>query len=148
MIWLKVSEKKLFLPPPVFSILEHMLLINQIHFRGLVSKLIRCREKSKDGNFVYKKLQQNTTATASIISLFIMSEKVEGFNKEQCVKWLKEIGQSSGGTLEELRNKIKMYLRYSKLTNKLKAKANMYYRFKCSLNPLEIPIITAKWSSN
>ena len=77
-----------------------------------------------------------------------MSEKVESFNKERCVKWLKEIGQSSGGTLEELRNKIKMYLRYPKLTNKLKAKANMYYRFKCSLDPLAIPIITAKWSSN
>ena len=77
-----------------------------------------------------------------------MSEKVESFNKERCVKWLKEIGQSSGGTLEGQRNKIKMYLRYPKLTNKLKAKANMYYRFKCSLDPLEIPIITAKWSSN
>ena len=37
---------------------------------------------------------------------------------------------------------------YPKLTNKLKAKANMYHRFKCGLDPLEIPKVTAKWSSN
>ena len=72
-----------------------------------------------------------------------MTENVESFNKERCVKWLKEIGQSSSGTLEELRNKIQIYLCYPKLTNKLKANANMYYRFKCSLDPLEIAKITA-----
>ena len=30
-----------------------------------------------------------------------MTENVESFNKERCVKWSKEIGQSSSGTLEQ-----------------------------------------------
>ena len=38
-----------------------------------------------------------------------MTENFELFNKERCASWLKETGQSSTGTVEELRNKIRKY---------------------------------------
>ena len=73
-----------------------------------------------------------------------MMENVELFNKERCASWLKEIGQLSTGTVEELRNKIRKYSFYPKLLDQLKAKTKRNYRFECILNPLEIP----KWSSD
>ena len=77
-----------------------------------------------------------------------MTENVELFNKERCASWLKEIGQSSTGTVEELRNKIRKYSLYPKLLDQLKAKTKRNCRFECSLNPLEIPKVAAKWSSD
>jgi hypothetical protein len=75
-----------------------------------------------------------------------MADDIELFNKIQCSSWLKEIGLSSTGTVEELRNKIRKYSFYPKLLATLKAKAKRNYLFECSLNPLEIPNPTAKWS--
>ena len=77
-----------------------------------------------------------------------MAENIELFNKERCASWLKEIGQSSSGTVEELRNKIRKYSLYPKLLDQLKAKTKISYRFECSLNPLEIPKVAGKWSSD
>ena len=70
----------------------------------------------------------------------------QSLNKDQCTAWLKEIGQSSTGTLEELRTRIQKFSCYPKLLLKLKARAKRHFKFACSLNPLDIPPITARWS--
>ena len=67
---------------------------------------------------------------------------VKDFTKEQAVEWLRGVGLSISGTREELINKIQKYLRYPRLLEKLKEKANNNYKFPCSLDPLDIPPVT------
>eukprot|EP00111_Clytia_hemisphaerica_P012263 TCONS_00036004-protein len=75
-------------------------------------------------------------------------ENVSKFTKEEALEWLKDIGLSSTGSKDELINRIKRFICYPKLVKKLKNKAKRHYKFSSSLNPLEIPPSTAKWSSN
>jgi len=72
-------------------------------------------------------------------------EDVNKFSKEEASKWLKDIGLSTSGSKDELINKIKTYLRYPCLVEKLKTKACRNYTFPCSLDPLTVPPFTAKW---
>ena len=77
-----------------------------------------------------------------------MAENIELFNKERCASWLKEIGQSSSGIVEELQNIIRKYSLFPKLLDQLKANTKRNYRFECILNPLEIPKVAGEWSSD
>ena len=70
------------------------------------------------------------------------------FNREQCASWLRDIGQSTTGSLEELRARIQKFSLYPKLVNKLKTNTKKNYKFQCSLDPVDIPQTTAKWTSN
>ena len=77
-----------------------------------------------------------------------MDENIQSYTKEQCAEWLKEIGQTATGTVEQLQCKIEKFRLYPKLLNRLKSKARRSYSFKCSLDPLKIPNITAHWSTD
>ena len=68
-----------------------------------------------------------------------MDGSIKSFNKVQCTKWLKEIGQSATGTLEQLHTRIEKFSVYPKLLSRLKAKTERNYKFECSLDPLDIP---------
>jgi hypothetical protein len=77
-----------------------------------------------------------------------MSDNIYFLNKIQCMMWLKETGQSVSGTLEELRQRIQKFSLYPNLVKRLRDKAKRNYTFECSLNPLYIPQVTSKWSSD
>ena len=72
-------------------------------------------------------------------------EKGVEHNKENCLKWLADIGASTSGSKQELTIKINRLSRYPGLVQKLKAKSEKAYVFPCSLDSFEIPPATAKW---
>ena len=72
-------------------------------------------------------------------------EKGVEHNKENCVKWLADIGASTSGSKQELTIRINRLSRYPGLVQKLKAKSEKAYVFPCSLDSFEIPPATAKW---
>ena len=65
--------------------------------------------------------------------------------RDQCIEKLKEIGQHSPATLEEIKMKLRKFSLYPKLYQRLKLKAQREYKFQCSLDPNEVPSISAKW---
>ena len=71
---------------------------------------------------------------------------IQNFTREECVEKLKEIGQTAPGNINEMKMKIRKFCLYPKLYHRLKRKAQRSYQFECSLDPLEVPDITAKWS--
>lgn len=73
---------------------------------------------------------------------------VSKFTKEQAAKWLGDLGQAVSGTKEELITRINKFIKYPKLTNKLRLKAKRNYSFPCSLDPLSIPPPSKAWKSN
>ena len=75
-------------------------------------------------------------------------KEVNLFSRREAVEWLRDIGLAVNGTREELQCRIKKYIRYPKLVNKLKRKCRSHFKFSCSLDPLCIPPITAKWKTN
>ena len=75
-------------------------------------------------------------------------KEVDLFSRREAVEWLRDIGLAVNGTKEELQCRIKKYIRYPKLVNKLKTKCRSQFKFSCSLDPLCIPPITAKWKTN
>jgi len=72
-------------------------------------------------------------------------EKSAELNKENCVKWLADIGASTSGSKQELTMRINRLSRYPGLVQKLKAKSENAYVFPCSLDSADIPPATAKW---
>lgn len=76
------------------------------------------------------------------------TKSVATFSKEECVTWLKEAGLSISGSKEELQIRINKYKRYPNLVNRLKSRASAQYNFFCSLDPIQIPPLTAKWNAN
>ena len=72
-------------------------------------------------------------------------EKSTEFDKENCVKWLADIGASTSGSKQELTMKINRLSRYPGLIQKLEAKSEKAYVFPCSLDSADIPPATAKW---
>ena len=82
------------------------------------------------------------------VTTIISAAEVRAYNKEKCAEWLTNIGQSSTGTVEELRNRINKFSSYPKLLKRLESKANRHYQFECSLNPLVIPPVTAHWTTS
>ena len=69
------------------------------------------------------------------------------FTKDKAVEWLRDIGLSVSGTRDELLTRIRKYMRYPNLVEKLKSKAHHNYTFTCSLDPLLIPPITGPWKT-
>ena len=68
-------------------------------------------------------------------------------NKEECVKWLKEHNIGTTGTLQDLQMKIRRFKLYPSLTEKLRKRAESNFSFYTSLNPADIPQMTAAWNS-
>jgi len=73
-----------------------------------------------------------------------MEKRVE-FDKENCVKWLADIGVPTSGSKQELTMRINRLSRYPGLVQKLKAKSEKAYVFPCSFDSADIPPATAKW---
>ena len=44
--------------------------------------------------------------------------------------------------------KLRKFCLYPKLYERMKIKSQRNYKFKCSLDPVEIPPVSAKWDSN
>ena len=57
---------------------------------------------------------------------------------------MKEIGQHSPGTLDEMKLKLKKISLYPELDERLKLKTKQDYKFQCSLDPNEVRSISAK----
>ena len=72
-------------------------------------------------------------------------ESILKLTHDQCIEKLKEIGQHSPGTLEEMKMRLRKFSLYPKLYQRLKLKAQREYKFQCSLDPNEVPSISAKW---
>lgn len=72
-------------------------------------------------------------------------ERTAEFKKENCLKWLADIGASTSGLKQELTVRINGSSRYPGLVQKLKAKSEKAYVFPCSLDSADIPPATAKW---
>ena len=72
-------------------------------------------------------------------------ESILKLTRDQCIGKLKEIGQHSPETLEEMKMKLKKFSLYPKLYQRLKLKAQREYKFQCSLDPNEVRSISAKW---
>ena len=67
------------------------------------------------------------------------------FTKEDCVTWLRNINQTTSGTLEELRQKIRRFSQYPKVVEKLKLKTKRQFSFATSLAPENVPPLSARW---
>ena len=72
-------------------------------------------------------------------------EKSAEFKKENCVKWLADIGASTSGSKQEPTMRINRLSRYPGPVHKLKAMSEKAYVFPCSLDSAVIPPATAKW---
>jgi len=68
--------------------------------------------------------------------------------KKDCVAWLQQIGQSTSGTVEELRQRIRKFQRYPTLVRTLRDKVKKNYDFPTSLDPVLIPPPSANWRSD
>ena len=67
------------------------------------------------------------------------------FKKENCVKWLADMGASTSGSKQELTMRINQLSRYPGVVQKLKAKSEKAYVFLCSLHSADFLPDTAKW---
>lgn len=74
-------------------------------------------------------------------------ETIRSLTREECLKKLVEIGQYASGSVDEMKMKLRKFCLYPNLYEKLKRKSQRSYSFKCSLNPIDIPPINAKWDS-
>lgn len=72
-------------------------------------------------------------------------ETVAEFNKENCVKWLADIGASTSGSKQELKMRKNRLSAYPGLVQKLKAKSEKAYVFPCSFDSVDILPATFKW---
>ena len=72
-------------------------------------------------------------------------ESILKLTRDQCIKKLKEIGEHSPGTLEEMKMRPRKFSLYPKLYQRLKLKSQRGYKFQCSLDPNKVPSISAKW---
>ena len=72
---------------------------------------------------------------------------VNEFTREECIIWLNNIGQSTNGSTEELKNKIRKFSLYPKLVERLKKQTERNYEFKCSLDPSKIPEVNGAWKT-
>ena len=74
-----------------------------------------------------------------------MDEKnILKLTRDQWIEKLK-IGQHNPGTLEEMKIRLRKFSLHPKLYQRLKLKAQREYKFECSLDPNEVPSISAKW---
>ena len=59
-------------------------------------------------------------------------ESILKLTRDQCIEKLKEIGQHSPGTLEEMKMRLRKFSLYPKLYQRVKLKAQREYDFQCS----------------
>ena len=69
-------------------------------------------------------------------------------NKTDWILWLANRGLSTTGTLQELQMRINRLHLYPSLAEKLRIKREKNFSFGTSLNPVEIPPITAPWGTH
>ena len=72
-------------------------------------------------------------------------DAVENFTKNQAIAWLRDLGLAVSGTKEKLITRIKKYISYPNLVDRSKGRANRNYACPCSLDPLSVPPISARW---
>ena len=69
--------------------------------------------------------------------------------KEQAVEWLRELGTVSvSRNKDELIDRIRGFMKYPKIVEKLKRKAKWSFTFSTSLDPRNIPPPTSNWQVN
>ena len=73
---------------------------------------------------------------------------IQNFSKEEASIWLRNLGLTVSGTREELLDRVKKFIRYPRLVERLQKRAENNFKFQCSLDPLTIPPITAKWRTS
>ena len=71
-------------------------------------------------------------------------ESILKLARDQRVEKLKDIGEHSPRTLEEMKMRLIRFSLYPKLYQRLKLKALREYKFQCSLDPNGVPSISAK----
>ena len=74
-----------------------------------------------------------------------MKKIIQKLTRDQCIKKFKGIGQHDPGTLGKMKMRLRKFSLYPKLYQRLKLKAQREYKFQCSLDPNEVPSISAKW---
>ena len=72
-------------------------------------------------------------------------EGILKLTRDQCIEKLKEIGQHSPGTLEEMKMRLRKFSLHPKLYQRLNPKTQREHKFQCSHDPNEVPSISAKW---
>lgn len=70
---------------------------------------------------------------------------VRNYSREECLEWLKNMGQCATENVQELQIKIRMFMRYPRPVKHLGDKASKNYKFNCSLDPTDILATTARW---
>ena len=71
-------------------------------------------------------------------------ETITTLTREECIGQLEDIGQHASGSTDSIKMKLRKFCLYPKLYERLKLKSQRSYKFKCSLNPLDVPQIRAK----
>ena len=72
-------------------------------------------------------------------------ESLLKLTRDQCIEKLKEIGLHSPGSFGGNEMRLRKFSLYPKLYQTLKRKAQREYKFQCSLDPNQVPSISAKW---
>ena len=75
-------------------------------------------------------------------------ETITTLTLEECIAKLKDIREHASGSTDGIKMKLRKFCLYPKLYERLKLKSQRSYKFKCSLNPLDVPQISAKWNSS
>ena len=70
------------------------------------------------------------------------------WSRVECVNWLQQLGQSTSGTVQELKQRITKFQRYPGLVKKLKDRVEKNYEFSTSLDPTLIPPPSANLKSD
>ena len=74
-----------------------------------------------------------------------MKKIIQKLTRDQCIEKFKEIGQHGPRTLEQMKMRLRKFSLYPKLYQRLKLNTQREYKFQCSLDPNEVPSISAKW---
>ena len=74
--------------------------------------------------------------------------RLSSYSVKDATSWLSNHGLSVSGTKQELNQRIRLYQRYPKLTEKLQKRSTYNRSFKCSLEEKLIPPITAPWKAD
>ena len=74
--------------------------------------------------------------------------RLSSYSVKDATSWLSNHGLSVSGTKQELNQRIRLYQRYPKLTEKLQKRSTYNRSFECSLEEKLIPPITAPWKAD
>ena len=74
--------------------------------------------------------------------------RLSSYSVKDATKWLNTHGLSVSGTKQELNQRIRLYERYPRLTEKLRQRSAYNRSFECALEESLIPPITAPWKAD